>query len=68
MNVKANDGCTAPMLAARSGDSESVRDLLSKDADVSGKLAQTGKTALMLAKENGHKDLVQLLDAAGAKQ
>jgi ankyrin repeat protein len=70
VNVTANDGSTALMLmlAASSGDSEIVRDLLSKGADVSAKFTQTGKTALMLAKEKGYTDIVQLLEAAGAKQ
>jgi uncharacterized protein len=35
VNVTANDGSTAQMLAASSGDSEIVPDLLSKGADVS---------------------------------
>lgn len=66
MNVTANDGSTALMLAASSGDSESVRDLLSKGADVSAKFTETGKTALMLAKEKGYTDIVQFLEAAGS--
>jgi ankyrin repeat protein len=68
VNVKANDGSTALMLAASSGDSEIVRDLLSKGADVSAKFTQTRKTALMLAKEKGYTDIVQSLEAAGAKR
>jgi len=68
VNVKANDGCTALMLAASAGDSEIVRDLLSKGADVSGRFTQTGKTALMLAKEKGYSEIVQLLEAGGTKQ
>ncbi|CAN5437410.1 hypothetical protein BH20ACI3_BH20ACI3_19060 [soil metagenome] len=56
------------MLAASSGDSEIVRDLLSKGADVSAKFTQTGKTALMLAREKDYTEIVQLLEAAGAKQ
>ena len=66
MNVTANDGSTALMLAASSGDSEIVRDLLSKGADVSAKFTQTGKTALMLAREKDYTEIVQLLEAAGA--
>ncbi len=68
VNVTANDGSTALMLAASSGDSEIVRDLLSKGADVSAKFTQTGKTALMLAREKDYTEIVQLLEAAGAKQ
>jgi ankyrin repeat protein len=67
VNVKANDGCTGLMLAASSGDSEIVRDLLSKGADVSARFTEPGKTALMLAKEKGYTEIIQLLEAAGAK-
>jgi ankyrin repeat protein len=68
VNVKANDGSTALILAASSGDTEIARELLSRGADASAKLTQTGKTALMLAKEKGYTDIVQLLEAHGAKQ
>jgi ankyrin repeat protein len=68
VNATANDGCTALMLAASSGDSEIVRALLSKGAYVSGKFTETGKTALMLAREKDYTDIVQLLEAAGAEQ
>jgi ankyrin repeat protein len=68
VNVRANDGGTALMLAASAGDSEIVRALLSKGADVSGKFTETGKTALMLATEKGYSEIVRLLQEAGAKQ
>jgi ankyrin repeat protein len=64
VNVTAKDGSTALMLGASAGDIESVRDLLSKGADVSAKFTQTGKTALMLAKEKTSTDIIQLLEAA----
>ncbi len=67
VNLTANDGSTALMLAASSGDRDIVRDLLSKRADLSAKFTQTGKSALMLAKEKGYTDIVRLLEAAGAK-
>jgi hypothetical protein len=51
------------MLAASSGDTESVCALLSKGADPSGRYIQTGKTALKLAKENKHADIVELLSS-----
>jgi len=41
--------------------------LLSKGADVSGRFTQTGKTALMLARENNHDDIAHLLQAAEAE-
>jgi ankyrin repeat protein len=68
VNVRANDGLTALILAASSGDTEIVRELLNRGADVSGKVVQTGKTALMLAKERDFTDVVELLRAAGAKE
>jgi ankyrin repeat protein len=39
--------------AASFGDTETVRDLLSKGADISAKFTQTGKTALMPCKREG---------------
>jgi hypothetical protein len=68
VNTRANDGCTALMLAASSGAIEIVRALLSKGADISAKFTQTGKTALMLARENDHHDIADLLEAAEAEQ
>jgi ankyrin repeat protein len=68
VNATANDGCTALMLAASSGDSEIVRGLLSKDAYVSGKFTATGKTVLMLAREKDYTEIVKLLQAAGAER
>jgi ankyrin repeat protein len=55
------------LLAASSGDSEIVRALLAKGADVSGKFTQNGKTALMLATEKGFTEVIRLLREAGAK-
>ena len=52
------------MLAAASGDAEIVRTLLEKGADVSGKYVQTGQTALTIAKEKGHKEIVDLLQGS----
>ena len=68
VNVTANDGSTALMLAASCGDSGIVQDLLNKGADISAKFTQTGKTALKLAREKDYTEIVQLLEAAGAKQ
>ena len=48
-----------------SGEIEIVRALLSKGADVSGRFTQTGKTALILAREKDYTDIAELLQAAG---
>ncbi len=68
VNAAANDGSTALLLAASAGDAEIVRDLLSKGADPSAKFIQTGKTALMLAKDKDFNDIGRLLEAAEAMQ
>jgi ankyrin repeat protein len=67
VNVRTNDGCTALILAALSGESEIVRALLNKGADLSATMAQTGKTAQMLAAEKGYNDVAQLLKAPEPK-
>jgi len=56
------------MLAAAEGDADLVRALLSRGADVSGKYVETGHTALMLARDHGSDEIVQLLKSAGAKE
>jgi ankyrin repeat protein len=68
VNVRANDGGTALMLAAAAGEIEIVRALLSKGADASGRFTETGKTALMLAREKDYTDIAQLLQAAETEQ
>jgi ankyrin repeat protein len=68
VNVTANDGGTALMLATSSGDREIVRVLLARGADVSGKFTESGKTALMLAREKGFAEIARMLEEAGAKQ
>ena len=55
------------MLAASSGDSEIVQDLLNKGAEVTAKFTETGKTALMIANEKGYTDIVESLQSSGAK-
>jgi len=67
VNLKANDGSTALMLAASSGGSDLARALLSRGADVTPKFRESGKTALDLAKERGHTEIVDFLQAAGAR-
>jgi ankyrin repeat protein len=41
--------------------------LLSRGADVTPKFRESGKTALDLAKKRGHTEIVELLQAAGAR-
>ena len=68
VNAIANDGSTSLMLAASSGDTESVRELLKWGANLSGKQRWTGETALSIANMKGYKDIVDLLIAAGPKK
>lgn len=49
--------------AARDGDLELVKNLLQKGVDVNSKIE--GNTALHLASQNGHKEVVQILLNAG---
>ena len=55
------------MGAAVNGDSEIVQALLAKGAKVNEK-NKDGKTALRIAEENGHTEIVELLKKAGAKE
>ena len=57
---------TALMWAAEDGVTESVKILLENGADIHAK-NKRGKTALDLAMTNQHTEIVQLLQAAGAK-
>src|SRR5260370_34635562 len=61
VNAKANDGGTALMLAASAGDTELVKAMLARGADVSGKYIETGQTALMIARDHGYDEIVQLV-------
>ena len=51
--------------AAEKGDIEAVRTMLDGSADVNAKRAD-GATALMLAAQNGHRDVAEMLVAKGA--
>lgn len=55
------------MVAADEGHTDIVHALLANGADVNAK-AYDGNTALMLAKQNGHKEIVRILKEAGAKE
>jgi uncharacterized protein len=61
------DGRTPLMTAVRMGDTQAIRVLLAKGADVNAKDSE-GKTALMLATERNNAKLIELLQQAGAKE
>jgi ankyrin repeat protein len=52
--------------AAERGDLSAVESLIANGADINAKL-NNGKTALMLATQNGHEEIKELLIKAGAK-
>jgi ankyrin repeat protein len=54
------------MMASGGGHPEIVKMLLRAGADVNMKAVE-GETALSVAKEEGHSEVVQLLKAAGAR-
>jgi len=53
--------------ACEIGDLEKVKQLLESGADVNAK-NKYGWTALILASEEGHKEIVELLKSYGAKK
>ncbi len=53
--------------AAWEGQTEAVKALLAKGADVNAK-GREGETALMWAEKHGRSEIVQLLKQAGAKE
>jgi pectate lyase len=67
-NVQVNFAGWTPLHhAARRGNRDMVELLITKGADVNAKL-RNGKTALSLAKEKGHTEIVELLRRHGAKE
>jgi serpin B len=52
--------------AARAGNIERVRSLISSGADINAKVGLSGWTALHEAADNGHKNIVEFLIAKGA--
>ena len=65
VNTKTGFGSTALMVAASEGHESTVRLLLSKGADVNGN--RDRDTALSLARDRGHPEIVELLRQAGAR-
>ena len=66
-DVDAKDGLTALMITASNGDTDTVKALLDKGADLNIKF-QGGSKALKFAEKKGHKDVVILLKQAGATE
>jgi ankyrin repeat protein len=62
----ADDGATPLFHAAASGNTEAVRRLIAKGADVNHKHRDNGMTPLMAAAGAGHDEIVDALLAAGA--
>lgn len=62
---KGEDGMTPLMYAAREGHADMVQILLDEGADVNKVCGK--KTALTMAEENGHSDVIDLLKEAAKK-
>jgi ankyrin repeat protein len=67
INEKGDDGRTALIWAAYGGHAEIAQALLTSGADVTLK-DKGGRTALMRARENQYRPIVELLTKAGAKE
>ena len=55
------------MMASKDGHTETVKLLLAKGANVNEKRTD-GDTALKMAKKKGIKEIVEMLEKAGAKE
>ena len=56
------------MTAARKGDVRKAEDVISEGANVNGRDVNTNTTPLILASQNGHLNVVQLLLSKGANE
>jgi hypothetical protein len=65
VNMKDRHGHTPLMEAAKTGDLETVRDILKRSADIDA-MSEKGKTALHYAAANGHVEIAKLLLEHGA--
>jgi len=68
VNAKTKNGTTALMFAAQDGRIEAVKVLLDYKADVNVKDYRFGFTALKIAVQNRHSEIVKLLRQSGAKE
>lgn len=66
MNAKTKDGITPLLDASLHGQTETVKILVERGADINAK-DKWGHTALMNAERFGHTAIIQLLKNAGAK-
>ena len=67
MEINGMKSETALNWAAREGNIEIVRELLSRGANVNYQVANTDMTALTEALKNGHSEIATLLMAAGTE-
>ncbi|XP_065918988.1 ankyrin repeat domain-containing protein 29-like [Dysidea avara] len=65
INAQSNNGCTALYVAAQSGYTKTVNELISKGAQLDIPTRSTGHTALVVAAEFGYHYIVQALVGAG---
>jgi len=67
INERFDDGGTWLMYAAKYGRPQSVKALLEVGADVNIR-DKNGRTALKIAEQKGYSEIVQVLQATGAKE
>jgi len=68
INSQDRNGMSSLMFAAKNGDTEMVRLLLNYNPDLNLNEFNTGNTAILLAKKNNHREVVELLKKAGATE
>ena len=61
LNVRDHKGCTPLMLCSQSGKKNICQKLLEYDVDVGITNEADGKTALDLAKQNDHQEIIELI-------
>lgn len=68
VNETSTEGATPLMLAAANGKADVARELIARKADVNLVAGEGEVTALTLAREKGHAEIVRMLKDAGAKE